>query len=531
VESVARIYRESPDRVEEQAQRVLEALRQRPDAGSARPPGREELRAFTVELMSRADAAHGGFGSAPKFPTPTNLEAVLLARSLGIAAPGAFDHAIFTLRRMARGGIYDQLGGGFHRYSVDEAWLVPHFEKMLYDQGQLLRVYAEAHRQARDAELAWPVEETVAFLEREMESPEGGYHASQDADSEGEEGRYYVWRPEEIREVLGEEEGERFCAAYGVHLGGNLERTGRSVLSHALAGERSRFAQARAKLLRAREARVRPATDTKSIAAWIGYTISGLAAAGAALDRPAWVERAARTADFVLARLVDAEGRLLRVGYDDGGRIPGFLDDHAAMLVALLDLHRAGGPDRAVEAALRIAEEIRARFYDPDARDLFFASADSRDLVVRPLSDLDGATPSGAGLATLGLVRLASLAGRRDLLEVAESVLSTWARAAGAVPLQFPTLLRAGALLEAGPCVALVVGEPEDPRSIALARRAREIVGPEDAVVVAAPGKAPAWLDRAWLEGREGAAAPVAHVCRGAACSLPATDPAELALP
>ena len=532
VAAVTEAYAEKGADVERQADRIVESLRARPDPGGRARPGRAELHAFAIDLMRRADRTHGGFGGAPKFPTPTNLEGLLLAHHLHCGTPEALEQTILTLHRMARGGLYDQLGGGFHRYSVDERWLVPHFEKMLYDQGQLLRVYAEAYRQTGDAELVWPVEETVGYLEREMLALDGSFYASQDADSEGEEGRYYVWSPDEIREVLEPEHGAEFCSAYGVDAAGNFERTGRSVLTHGLAGERSRFAEARALLLAARTRRVAPETDRKRIVSWLGYTISGLATAASVLDRPAWVDRAARAAEFIRSRLVDDSGRLLRVGYEDESRVRAFLDDHAALLCALLDLHRAGGPPWTLPEAIRTAEAIRDRFYDPEARDLFFVPAESHDLILRPGTDLDGATPSAAGLAALGLVRLASLTGRDDLREVAEAVLGTWNAAAREVPAQFPTLLRASALLEVGVGLALVVGDPDDPATAALAAGGRRLLGSDEAVVVLRSGERPAWLEASWLEGRGAVGGrPTAYVCRGTVCSVPAHDPESLQLP
>ena len=531
--AVARAYHDQPDQVEAQAVQILDALRVQPDpGGSAQPPGRATLSQLCLQLMQRADAAQGGFGDAPKFPTPTNLEAMLFAGSHSLPDAGGVEHVVFSLKRMARGGIYDQLGGGFHRYSTDAHWLVPHFEKMLYDQGQLLRVYAEAFRQTRDPELAWPVEETIAFLERELRSPEGGFYASQDADSEGEEGRYYVWSPDEVEAVLGSERGPEFVQAYGVSAGGNFERTGKSVLAHVLAGERARFRNERQLLLEARAQRIAPDTDSKIVASWVGYTISGLATAGAAFERADWVAAAARAADFVLERLTDPARGLMRVWDGSRAKIPGFLDDHAALLCALLDLHRAGGGDRYLEAALRTADAMRERFFTSDTRDLFFTAVEDSSLILRPASDSDGATPAAAGLAALGLARLSELCGRSDLREIAQSVIEKQAALANRVPVQVPTLVRAAALLDLGMGVALVLGAPEDPRSQALAARARALLGADDAVVVTPPAAAPSWLAPAWLEGRDAlAGAPTAYLSRGQVCSLPAQSPEELALP
>ncbi|MGH7286853.1 MAG: thioredoxin domain-containing protein, partial [Myxococcota bacterium] len=237
--AVSRLWTTQRDDVQKAAQEVLASLHARPDVTAPDPLGRESLSVLVRQLMARADRRHGGFGAAPKFPTATNLEAVLAATQLGVARGDSLEHLVFSLEKMARGGIFDQLGGGFHRYSTDERWLVPHFEKMLYDNGQLLRVYANAYRLTADEELRWPVAETAAWLEREMLGPRSEAYASQDADSEGEEGRYFVWSPDEIEAVLGPEDAVAFCAAYGVSAQGNFEGTGKCVLSQARDVERS----------------------------------------------------------------------------------------------------------------------------------------------------------------------------------------------------------------------------------------------------------------------------------------------------
>ncbi len=532
VESVARVWRDQRADVEAQSGRILEALAARPEPSRAVQVGGDALRELCVDLLERADTAHGGFGDAPKFPTPTNLEAILATSARRAAPTGALEHLGFTLERMARGGIYDQLGGGFHRYSTDARWLVPHFEKMLYDQGQLLRVYAEAYRQTREARLAWPVAETIEFMERELRDPAGFFFASLDADSEGEEGRFYVWTPAEVERALGEAAGAEFCAAYGVERGGNFEHTGASVLAHGLAGDRPRFAESRARLLATRSARVRPATDPKGIVSWNAYAISGLATAGAAFDRLDWVASAARAADFVRMRMCDPDGRLLRIWDGERARGPAFLDDHAALLGALLDLARAGGPARSVPDALAIADALRTRFWDADARAFRFAPLDGERLFFRAGSDSDGATPSAGGRAALGRVRAAERCSRADLRELAEQAIAAEAPLAARVPLAYPTLLRAAALLEHGLGVAIVIGERDAPATRALARRARELCSSDDAVVVLAPGERPVWIAAEWLESRAPVAGrPTAWLCRGRVCSLPATDAESLSLP
>ncbi len=529
--AISRVWTEQPQQVEEQAQRVMQALGATPDVEGEAAIGVATLGQLCSELMERADRQHGGFGGAPKFPTPTNLEAILAASSLHVARAGALEHLLLSLKRMARGGIYDQLGGGFHRYSTDARWLVPHFEKMLYDNGQLLRVYAEAYRQTRDPELLWPVEETVDWLEREMRDPAGGFFASQDADSEGEEGRFFVWAPQEIQAVLGDA-GAEFCQAYDVSTAGNFESSGKSVLSHVLAGERDRMQPQRQQLLAARQKRVAPETDRKQICAWIGYTIGGLASAGAAHGREDWVGAASRAADFALRELSDGGHELRRLHRSSGAAVPAFLDDHAALICGLLDLHRAGGANRYLEACLPLAQDLIDRFYAAEQGDLFFVAGDDTTLVTRPKSDPDGATPSALGLSTLALARLAGITGRADLREVVDAILRTHSALAASHPLHLPTLLRAAALIDFGMGLGLILGEQEDPRTRTLAARARDLLGPEDAVVLLPPGHTPSWLAPEWLEGRDMQDGhPTAYLCRGTVCSLPAQTPDDLSLP
>jgi hypothetical protein len=432
---------------------------------------------------------------------------------------------------MARRGLFDQLGGGFHRYCVDADWTIPHFEKMLYDQGLLLRVYAEAWRRsgARDPDLVWPVRETVGWLRREMAAPDGGFFASQDADSEGVEGSSYVWTPEQVHAVLGAERGAAFCAAYGVTGSGNFEH-GTTHLVDLARAPRETFAAERAALLAARAGRVPPATDRKRVASWNAYLASGLARAGSLLDDAEMLRDAAATAAFVLDRMRDAHGRLLHV-YDEGrARVTGFLDDAAALLEATLDLFRAGSGSRFLAEALALAADLAARFWDDAEGELFLTPADAEPLVLRPRGEPDGATPQAAGLALVGLLRAAALAGRDDWARLAERALRVQAFAVERMPEATPTLARAAALAERGVSVAVVIGAAGDPATGALAARARAVLAPEDGVVVLAPGAPPPpGLDPAWLAGRTPAAGrPTAWVCRGTRCSLPVSVPEAL---
>ena len=533
LEGIAEAYRVRRDEVGESAAQILAALRQRPAGRASETPGAETVARAAARLLQQADPEHGGFGGAPKFPTPPSLDLLLVAVDVlpERKAREALEHVALTCREMARGGLYDHLGGGFHRYCVDALWRIPHFEKMLYDQGLLLRVYAELWRRTggRDDDLLWPIRETVEFLRREMTAPEGGFHASWDADSEGEEGRFYVWNPDQVAAELGSQAGAAFCQTYGFTARGNFE--GGSTVLHDLAREpRARFREEREALYRARVKRIPPGLDRKRVASWNGFTISGLVRAGSLMGDASMIRDAATAADFVLERMTDAAGRPCRVFNVGRASVPAFLDDLAAMLEATLDLWRAGAGDRFGAAALRIADDIAARFYDDAEGDLFFTPSDGEPLVHRPRSDHDGATPHSAGLAVLGLLRIATLAGRPDLRRIAERVIESHAAELERAPEAFCTLARAALVAERGLSVAVVVGDPGSTATRALADRARRVLLPEEAVLVVAPGAAPPdGVDPDWLRGRDAVdGRATAWVCRGVACSLPVFEPEEL---
>jgi uncharacterized protein YyaL (SSP411 family) len=525
-------YRSRRDEVERAGEQILSALARQPRGVAETPPGAHTAAQAAQRLLQRADPDHGGFGAAPKFPTPPNLLLLLAACDVlpERKAAEALEHVVLSCREMARGGLYDQLGGGFHRYSVDAHWGVPHFEKMLYDQGQLLAVYGETWRRTgcRDEELLWPLRETVEFLRRELTGAEGGLLASLDADSEGQEGTFYVWTPAQVAAVLGDAEAAAFCRAYGVDGRGNFER-GTTVLHDVAREPREVHAAAREALRRARAERPAPGTDSKRVASWNGLAISGLARAASLLGDAEMLGDATRAADFVLAKMLDGEGRLLRVWGAGRAHVPAFLDDHAALLEAFLDLHRAGAGERYLLAGLRLADQVAARFYDPDPGDLFLTPTDGEHLVHRPRSDHDGATPHSTGLAALALLRAANVSGRDDLRRVVDGVLRSHAFVLERAPEAYPTLARTALAAERGLSLALVVGDPAAKGTQALAARARRMLAPEDAVLIVAPGATLQGVDRTWLEGRgpvEGR--PAAYVCRGTSCSLPVTEPAGL---
>ena len=529
--SLSRAFHERPGEVDDAAQRILATLSARPRGVASGLPGRELLGQAAHALMQAADRSYGGFGGGPKFPTPTNLELVLAGCDVMPEedARDALAHLVFSCRQMAGLGLYDPLGGGFHRYCVDARWGVPHFEKMLYDQGQLLRTYTDVWRRTGESnpDGVWPVHETAAYLAREMTAPDGGLYASQDADSEGVEGKFYVWTPEEVGAALGAERAAHFNEAYGVKPRGNFE--GKTVLWDLTGGPHDALAAEREDLYAARAKRVPPATDTKRVLAWNAYAISGLAYAGSVLDEPELLFQASAVAEFVREQLRRYDGSWWRVFAEGQAKVPAFLDDLAAWATACLDLHRAGGGAEWLGLALEIADEIQARFFDPDESDFFLTPNDGERLVHRPRSDHDGATPDAGGLAALAFVRAASLSGRADLRATVDRVIRGHAFVLEQAPTAYSTMLRAAAWAEAGPSTAVIVGATEDPATAALALRARRLLAPDEAVVVVAPGELPVGVDRSWLEGRDPKdGLPTAYVCRGTTCSLPATDPRDL---
>jgi uncharacterized protein YyaL (SSP411 family) len=533
LDAIGRAWATQRGEVEESASQVVAQLARRPQGVASQPPGAHSAAAAATTLLGVADETWGGFGGAPKFPTPTSLDALLAGVDVlpPAAAQPALHHVVHTCREMSRRGLFDHLGGGFHRYCVDATWTIPHFEKMLYDQGQLLRVYADAWRRTgvADDDLVWPIRETVGYLRREMAAPDGGWFASQDADSEGEEGRFYVWTPAQVGAVLGAR-ADAFCAAYGVTDSGNFEHATTHLVDHARR-PRAAFAEERAALLAARARRVAPATDRKRVTSWNAWLASGLARAGSLLGDASMLADAVATADFLGTRARDEKGRLAHV-YDEGrATAPGFLEDAAALLEALLDLHRAGAGERHLDAALALADDVVARFFDADENDLFLTPSDGERLVHRPRAEPDGATPNAAGAAALALVRVAALAGREDLARVVQRVLRTNAYLLERGPEAFPSLARAAALAERGVAVAVIVGEPGDAATEALAGRARHALAFEDAVVVVAPGAAPpASLDADWVRGRDAVGGrATAYLCRGTTCSLPVSTPDALA--
>jgi uncharacterized protein len=409
------------------------------------PPEAAQLEETVARLRTAADMERGGFGGAPKFPPASALE-LLLARDEREVVER-------TLDAMAAGGIYDQLGGGFARYSVDADWLVPHFEKMLYDNALLARAYLHGWQALGHERYRRVCEETLDWMLREMRGPEGGFYSALDADSEGEEGRFYVWTPEQIRESLAADPNcinfstqqvDNLMQFWGVSGRGNFE--GANILNLAEGAdvaEPEGLAEMRQALYEARAKRVWPGFDDKRLTSWNALAIAALAEAGAVLGREDYLDAARECADFVLGALTDDSGRLLRTYKDGDARLNAYLEDHAFLLEALLTLYESTFEPRWFERARKLADEIVARFGDPERGGFFSTAADHEELIARRKEIGDHPIPSGNSSAALGMLRLAALTGEREYERQAESVFALFARTATQHPEAFAHLLRA----------------------------------------------------------------------------------------
>jgi uncharacterized protein len=531
------------ERVGRAAEALVRAVRAQMEPAAVATSGSEAeipgagLIGQTVGAYKRVfDEANGGLKRAPKFPS--NLPIRLLLREHRRTGDAeALRMATVTLGKMAGGGMYDQLAGGFHRYSTDAAWLVPHFEKMLYDNGLLVVAYAEAFQATGRGDFARVTRETLDYLAREMTAPDGGFYSATDADSEGAdgvsaEGKFFVWSKQEIEKVIGPgADAARFVAHYGVTAGGNFE--GENILHVARPdeGEWAALADARAALYAVRARRPPPLRDEKILAAWNGLAISGFAVAGRVLDEPRYLAAAARAASFVLDRM-RPEGRLVRSWKEGRTGAAAFLDDQAFLTAGLLDLYEATFERRWLEAALTLADETERRFADP-AGGWFMTAGDHEKLIAREKPAYDGAEPSGASVALLSALRLYTFTSDDRWRVIAERALASLAGPLMENPLALTeTLLAVDYTTDEAREIAIVW-----PRGSAMASAAplldllRRRFVPNRAIAaacetdVAALGALVPWIaDKPALEGR-----PTAYVCVHGRCDLPVHEPEALA--
>jgi hypothetical protein len=497
------------DEIRAGGDRIVQRLR----GGAALEPSKEPMDArlldvAVAELRSSYDRLHGGFGGAPKFPPASAIE-FLLRR-------GESEMTVHTLRAMASGGMYDQIGGGFARYSVDERWLVPHFEKMLYDNALLARAYLHGWQVTGDELFGSVCRETLDWALREMRGPEGGFHSALDADSEGEEGKFYVWTVEELRQALGDLAGEAI-AWFGATERGNFE--GRNILTR---GERApeRLPDIRRRLYEVREQRVRPGLDDKRLTAWNALMISALAEAGAVLRHPGYLDAARACADFVLAELRDGSGRLLRTWKDGRARLNAYLEDHAFLVEALLTLYEATFEPRWFIAARELADAMIERFADDERGGFFETSTDHERLVARRKDLEDSPIPAGNSSAAYGLLRLAALTGERDYERRAVSVFRLLHPIVARHPQAFAHLLQALDFHFATVREVALVGDDVEP----LERVVRAEFRPHLVLAGGAADGVPLLEGRTPVDGRA-----AAYVCEHFACRRPVTEPDELA--
>ena len=533
-------WTDSREQVETSAETVAEFVRGRVPRDPA------ELDETTLEqglaYFSRDyDPAFGGFGGAPKFPRP-HILGFLLRMWVRRGDPAILAMVEGTLDAMAAGGIRDHLGGGFARYATDGQWLVPHFEKMLYDQALLARAYLEAYQATGAERHADVAREIFTYLERDLRDERGAFHSAEDADSEGEEGRFYVWTPAQLAEALGAEEAVFFAAAYGVTARGNFEG-GRTVLSRVLDDAslaarfgldlqttRERLAASRQRLFEARATRPRPHRDDKVLTDWNGLALSALALGGRALGETRWIRTATEVADFVDATLW-RDGVLLHRYRDGEAAIEGFLDDYAFLGQGLLDLYLATQDPRRLRRALELAEALRVRFEDPDRGGFFFTAAGAGDLMTRDKQIYDGAAPSGNSVAMGLMLRMGGLTGNAELMRSGERALRAFGGAVAAFPAAYPETL-AALDLAVGPVAEVVVaggGKTADAMMALLRRRFWPRVlflrrGPEEEMGAEAEGLPVFAHDLAPPE--QGARA---YVCRDRVCDRPVTTVAALA--
>jgi uncharacterized protein len=534
VTAVARAWRQDRGQVNEQAERIAAALAENASAlsGLGADAGDGAFGEIAAEAVTGLEAGFdrsaGGFGRAPKFPPSMVLE-FLVRHYSRTGSPAALAMAERTCEAMARGGIYDQLGGGFARYSVDAEWVVPHFEKMLYDNALLARAYADLWRITGSPMARRVAEETCDFMLRELRTAEGGFAASLDADSDGGEGAFYVWTLAELREVLGEADAEFAAKAFGVTERGTFEQ-GKSVLQrHSDPADQERLDRIRGVLLAARDGRPRPARDDKVVAVWNGMAIAALAEAGLIFDRPDLVAAAEDGATLLVSVHV-AGGRLTRTSRDGvAGTSAGLLEDYACAASGLLSLYGVTGHSRWVAVAGALLDTVLSAFGDGSGG--FYDTADDGErLIFRPADPADGATPSGAFAAADALLSYGALTGSERHRDAAVAALRVLPPIAARYPRAAATGLSVAEALLSGPAEIAVVGPDDDPRTSDLLRTAVHMA-PPGAVFALGPGTdgsaatevVPLLAGRGLVAG-----GPAAYVCREFACQAPVTTPAAL---
>ena len=540
LQGVAQAYRDKPEDVQKSVEQILSALKRMSHSEDHEHVFAPEAIGKAAEQIASAyDAENGGLGQAPKFPNPGVYE-LFLRHHHHSGTKRFLEMVIHTLTRMALGGIYDHLGGGFHRYSVDEKWLVPHFEKMLYDNAQLVRSLALLYRITGNEFFKRVMEETLDYLIREMLHSEGGFYSTQDADSEGEEGKFFVWSLMEVNQILGEKDGEIFCRIYDVTELGNFE--GKNILHPILTVAQAAalfkktpdqietlIAQAKHKLLAAREARKKPLRDDKIIAAWNGLMLSGLAEAVKISDKPSFLAAANRTIELIFTRMF-SDGLLLHMYKDGMAKQLGFLDDYAFLAIGLLDFYEATLDRSALELAVELTEVMLREFWDSSQGSFFYTGNSHEQLISRTKPCFDASVPSGNAKSTELLLRLYHLTGKEDFRGKAEIVLRSYSHAMESQPFGFAHMLCALDFYLRKPKDVIVVGKPDDSRTTELLAVINSLYLPSMTVQLVGPDEpleevSPLLAGKTQIHGSA-----TAYVCHNYTCSAPVTQPEELRL-
>jgi uncharacterized protein YyaL (SSP411 family) len=535
--SVADAYHNRRQEVVGQAARLTKALQRTAYLTShGGELGTEILDEAVNALDESFDRDDGGFGSQPKFPQPMTLD-FLMADYLRTRNLDTLYMAELTLEKMAKGGLYDQLGGGFHRYSTDAVWLVPHFEKMLYDNSQLLRTYLHAWQLTGQPLYRRIVDETIDYVLREMTAPTGGFYSTQDADSEGEEGKFFVWTLTEIAATLGAPEAAIFAAYYNVSARGNFER--RNILSitqsAAAVAERLRttpaeveriIAEGRRKLFALRETRVKPARDEKILTEWNGLMIHALAECSVVTGRADALAAASQAADFILTNMSQPDGKLYRSYKDGQARFNAYLEDYAAFVRALISLYESTFELRWLGEASRLTQILFAQFHDPTNGGFFQTGVDHEQLVIRRKDFIDNASPSGNALAAEALLRLSVLVDNDEYRREASRIVLTMKEMISRQPTGFGRLLGVLAALLSTSQEVAIVGDPALPETQALYQAVRQRYLPHTVLAAKRPEEEsmlPLLAGRTLVDGKS-----AAYVCEHYACQLPVTDAAAL---
>ena len=533
---VTEAYRSKSDEVRNSVAQILSGLQQGEQADAAAAELSADLPLDAARALTRYyDEQHGGIGGAPKFPNTMVFS--LFLRAWHMTGERRFlDMVTTTLRSMAAGGINDQIGGGFHRYSVDAHWLVPHFEKMLYDNALLVRLYLEAYQATGDPSFATVARETLDYVHREMTHPDGGFYAAQDADSEGVEGKFFVWTPEEVTAAVGSEHAEIVCRFYDVTSEGNFEH--KSILRRTLDLEQTArlfrrsvaevaaiVADARRRLLQVRAERIAPGRDEKILTSWNALMIGAFAEAAKVLNDAGYRNTAERAAGFVRDKL-HRNGRLLRTWTAGEAKLDAYLDDYAFLVNALLDLYEATANPSLVQEAAALGTVILERFEDREQGGFFFTGTGHEELVHRPKPVFDGSIPSGNSAAVQGLLRLFHYLGDERFLTAAERALRSFAAGMTKNPFGFANLIGVADFYFRKPREIVIVGAPQDEATADLTARIHAAYVPNKTIVVADPASAtrlPVAEGKTQIDGRT-----TAYVCHGYTCSTPVTRWAEL---